>query len=730
MLLNITRPMLTVGLPFLAVCFVVSFFGVMGITVITAFLVVCLVSYLLFSKKNVRLGVVIVLLSAICAAILYNYKIAVEYEPIHDLANQTHQLKGIITDIDESSSNCYTLKVTSHEIPGVPKYFTTNLYSPIPLEVDFYDKITVTVDFFAIESSPGFDTANYYKQNEKYIFAYSKDPPITIDSPNKKPIAYYFKQLNLTLCNITDQFMSGQSAAIVKAMVLGNDTDLSKITDHNLANAGVIHVTAISGLHVMIASVFFMMLCRLLRLSPRLSGLLSIVVIWGFVALTDFHYSTVRAGIMVTLPAIGAIVGRPADSVNSLFFAALIIVFQNPFAVTDTGFLMTFLATLGIILLQSKLQHTLITGLLVQNKMLKQLLKMLALTFSANLFILPVMVLVFKGVSIIAPVANMIATPITPLILLFSFIMLVLGFFPQLSPFTSAIAELNTLSVEILLKSSEYFSKFPNALFGLNFPYVRIWLITSICAAGVTAVLNVQSLYKVVVLCLSVLIVLSMCNAAFAASRIDVVTVNTGDGQAIVMIYSDMATVVSIKSDNYLGYEITRLLESKNIHKIETLILLEENTMEVEPIKYLNDTCPISKILTSKSNELTKYMYGITNGRIGLFDSDVDFLSKPLADLTIYVRTYSDEKAVFLNIKGVTLCITDSVEIAKRSNCEFLYFYEKSCEQVEHFPANYVILVSDCETGAHNGKRNIFFAYKNVLSLRVTDGGKFTLRRG
>lgn len=730
MLLNLTRPMLTVGLPFLTVCFVSSFFGVFGITVITAILVVFLVAYLLTSGKNVKLGVVIALISAISGALLCSYKLAAEYEPVRDLATQTHRVQGIVTDIDETSSNCYTLKVTSHKIQGVPKEFKTNLYSPIPIEVDLYDKITIEVDFFSIQRSPGFDTAKFYKQKEIYIFAYAQNPPIMINSPQKKPIGYYFKQFNLKLCTITDKFMSGQSAAIVKAMVLGNDGDLLKSTNHNLANAGVIHVTAISGLHVMIASAFFLMLCRWIGLSPHLAGMLSIAVIWGFVALTNFHHSTVRAGIMITLPAIGTVIGRPADSVNSLFFAAFIIAIQNPFAVSDIGFMMTFLATLGIILLQGGLQSKFITKLNVKNKLLQQPLKMLAITLSANALILPVMMLTFKQVSLIAPIANMIATPITPLILLFSFLMLVLGAFPILAPFSNVTAELNTIVVNILLKSSEFFASLPNSFIGLNFSYARIWLIITACAAGIVLVLNKKYFGKVVLVCLSALVILSVCNAAFVSTKIDIITVNTGDGQAVVVIYGRISTVIAIQTDNYLGNEIAKLLESKNVQKIETLIILEESTMEVEPMKYLNEICPISKIITAKTNDFAKYIHKLADGRIGLFDIDVDFRSKPVVGLTMYVKTYSKERAVFLNVRGITLCITDSVEIAKRANCEFLYFYEKNCEQIEHFPANYVILVSDCETGAHNGKRNTFFAYKNVLSLRITDDGKFTLRRG
>ena len=112
---------------------------------------------------------------------------------------------------------------------------------------------------------------------------------------------------------------------------------------------GVLHLFAVSGLHVGIVSAITYYLIRLFPFPPRVPFLVIMGMITFYLSLTGFSPSAIRAGIIVILFLLAKIKGKKGDFLNVLSFTALVMLIFNPFFIFKPGFQLTFLITFFLI---------------------------------------------------------------------------------------------------------------------------------------------------------------------------------------------------------------------------------------------------------------------------------------------------------------------------------------------------------------------------------------------
>ena len=141
------------------------------------------------------------------------------------------------------------------------------------------------------------------------------------------------------------------------AMTLGWRTSLSGEVAKPFMYSGTMHIFAISGLHIaMIAAIFFQLM-RFVGLPRIACGLLLIPALWFYVAATGWQASAVRSSVMVTIVAMGWILKRPGDLVNSLAAAAVLILLWEPQLLFMTGFQLSFCVVFSIAMFALPLQE-------------------------------------------------------------------------------------------------------------------------------------------------------------------------------------------------------------------------------------------------------------------------------------------------------------------------------------------------------------------------------------
>ncbi len=223
-----------------------------------------------------------------------------------------------------------------------------------------------------------------------------------------KILALKFRQrLNRT---IVANIKNPANTAVLSALLLGEKTGINPTIRNTFANAGVMHVLAISGLHLGIILLFLnKVTARFKRkLWGRIMGLLlSVTVLWSFAFITGLSSSIVRAAVMFSLFALAQVMERKTNSMNVLFLSFLILLLYNPLYLYQVGFKMSYAAVFFIIWI-----HPLIKKQYVpKSKLARRLWEILSVSFVAQWGVLPISFYYFNVFPSYFLVANLVILP-------------------------------------------------------------------------------------------------------------------------------------------------------------------------------------------------------------------------------------------------------------------------------------------------------------------------------
>lgn len=206
--------------------------------------------------------------------------------------------------------------------------------------------------------------------------------------------------------------LSGDTLELVKTMSIGQRESLSSEIRTNFTKAGIAHILALSGLHVgfvyailaFFSRVFFedRRVLRFLRYFVPLLG------VWIFVQIAGASASLLRAAIMLTAWGVSRYFSLRWHTVDVLAGAGIIILWLSPSSLFDLGFQLSFSAVLGIVL-----GYPLFRGLVSSsNRILGWVLKLLVVSFCAQLATLPIVLWRFGTLPLLALLTNIIAIPL------------------------------------------------------------------------------------------------------------------------------------------------------------------------------------------------------------------------------------------------------------------------------------------------------------------------------
>ncbi|TSC75434.1 MAG: competence protein ComEC [Parcubacteria group bacterium Gr01-1014_30] len=333
----------------------------------------------------------------------------------------------------------------------------------------------------AHRSARAFDDFNYRDYLKKEgVYSVMTFPKIEVVAKNQGNFFYAkILQFKEKLRASLYQNLSPPQSAILGAMLLADNRQLSEDLKNKLNVTSLRHVIAISGLHVTVLSAMMMSFLLWLGFWRQHAFWLSIILITLYIIMTGLQPSAVRAGIMGGLFLTAQYLGRQNTSSRAIFIAAALMLFHNPFLLRlDLGFQLSFLAMLGIIYLLSTFEDWL--------KFIPwgNPRSIVAMTLAAYFWTLPVLVYNFGIVSLVSPLANLAVVPFLYLIMLFGFLFGLAGMVFQ--SFGWILSWPAWLLLIYLTTAVDLFSKLPLAYVTLQnvhwlwliIPYALLALIT------------------------------------------------------------------------------------------------------------------------------------------------------------------------------------------------------------------------------------------------------------
>jgi competence protein ComEC len=324
----------------------------------------------------------------------------------------------------------------------------------------------------------GFNYQRYMAFKGLWRTAYTQGSRLQVVQRNSSnDLAQQLNNIRRALAALIDRAGSGPSAAVLKALVIGDRSALSPELRDGFNRAGVGHVLAISGLHIgIVATVAFFFFHKLLRLvRPMLwrawtrkgAAILSLVPVCIYGMVSGMSPSTQRAVIMVGAFLMTFLFEREPDTLNTLALAAFIILIWFPPALFSISFQLSFLAVLSILYGLSCIQQAApAERQKVKPGFVNQLLRKLFVFFLVSLLAIcgtwPLVMFYFNQVSFVGLLANFVVVPLVGFVVI-PCGLLALFVYPVSSLLAYGCIQICLFVLDYVLRVVNYFADLPFA---------------------------------------------------------------------------------------------------------------------------------------------------------------------------------------------------------------------------------------------------------------------------
>ena len=225
--------------------------------------------------------------------------------------------------------------------------------------------------------------------------------------------------------------------AVINALLLGKRVNISKDLLEDYANAGAIHILAVSGLHVGIILLILSFLLKPLeqiRNGKILKTILIVIFLWVFAFIAGLSASVIRAVTMFTFLAIGLFFNRKNIVLFSLISSLFFLLIFKPFFLFDVGFQMSYLAVFGIVILQPKIYKIWKPKYVILDKFWQ----LTTVSLAAQVGVLPLSLYYFHQFPGLFILSNLIIVPVLGLILMGGIVVILFALFNILPHFLAS----------------------------------------------------------------------------------------------------------------------------------------------------------------------------------------------------------------------------------------------------------------------------------------------------
>lgn len=466
------RPILTATIGFLI--------GILGglylnmVLFIFLFNLTIVIARYIQDKKIIRIiklwlnkSVIILLIVTAVFGYGYIYYIENTYKKIYMLSGKV-EIEGIVVSepIINEYNKTYELKV--HKINNKkisPKKFSF-IVDKKQKDLEYGACIYCKGEYIKPNSRrnfKGFSYENYLKTKKNYGTIRAIEKSKTKYKNKISIVRRLSYRLKMKIINSTGTIFTKEEEGVVLGIILGNTENITDETKDAFSGSSLSHLLAVSGAHISYIALGLTTFFRKLRIPKKINYILTAILLIFYLFVIDFTASATRAVIMTIFLLLQIVFCRKQDLATTISFSLCIILLENPYKILDVGLLLSYLGTLGIIIIFNKIKSK-------DKKLIDKLKDMCILTISAQVLILPVMAICFNTISFTFIISNLIASIIIGPIIIFGFILILISFFNMY--ISKIFAKPYIVLLKVLINVANYSSKIPISRIYVKTPYM------------------------------------------------------------------------------------------------------------------------------------------------------------------------------------------------------------------------------------------------------------------
>lgn len=694
-----TRPFSVIGFSYLIILMMLSFIGICIPGFVSIALIVLLIATLF--SKNLRNTKIIpcVIFVAIVAINIFNWKFSKVSMIAQEFNDVDINVKGNLCDVPYKMNGKFYYVIDTDVLTSSDEleHVKIKISSPETLDADVFDEVSCTVHTFSPDSSGlmsyrtylfsrGINLTGYVKQESESCVFVTKNV-------NRSPYSFLLRA-RMSISSAIRNLLPNELSSVATGMLLGDKYMVDESVKENFRDLGVSHLLAVSGLHTAVVAKLLQIIFSMFGFRKKLTSILSCVGIFVFMGITGFSPSVMRAGIVALLFFLGDVFNRKPDSLNSLGFAVFIILIIDPFAAGDVSMLLSFLATLGIILFEKPIRSHI--------KLPRFIASTFSVTTSATILTLPLIMISFGKISLLSVVANLLL--VIPSMIMIPFILLstVFYFCKTVSFLSYPLAFVAGIIIKYIILCSEFLAKIPFASINISQPHLTLWLVFSFFLFAV-AILFQRSNRNVIktttLLSLIMFLVSVLSNQIATRNLTSIAILDSDNGCTTVLTKNGHAAILTCGGSKYKLKNVINYLERQNIRSIDLMTVPSYSNECSFYSDEILSTYDISTLLLYENEKLDEK---ITNS---LIPKNCTYHFKDSVTVNLWenvkidVVSQNNKTFIFLNINNITTLICPSGGDTSMLgdglfNCDF-FITSKSPDNLAKICPVYSVLSSD-----------------------------------
>lgn len=380
-----------------------------------------------------------------------------------------------------------------------------------------------------------------------------------------------------TINTLQQNILGGKEQGVAEALLIGYRNDLDKDLVQAYSNTGVVHIIAISGLHIGMIYAFMVFI-----LSPFkrykwfvwISPVIILFVLWSFTLIAGAAPSILRSSVMFTFIVMGKTINRKTNIYNTLAASAFCMLVYNPFMLWDVGFILSYAAVISIITFAPPIYR----HVYFRNKILDKVWAAASVTIAAQILTLPIVIFYFHQLPVYFLITNLLVVPLSALILFGEIFLLCISLVGPVASFSGHVIQ---WFIWFMNSFIEYMNTLPFAVWkNLQINVIQTWLLYGFIILLCIWLLRKYS--KAFVVSLAFL-------TAFTISVSFETIIKNRQQKLIVYNISKQSAIDIIQGTHYqfIGdYDLSGNSFPNNFHLKPARILLHANSRESDTAQY------------------------------------------------------------------------------------------------------------------------------------------------